>query len=82
MGNVTLPAGATDKRVADYLRDYFERHPKVTQASLSRAIGRSEAWMSRHLNGEQGWTQTDIDQIAVILDVDSLEIQRGPQAAA
>lgn len=45
---------------------WMDANPKVTQTTIARAVGVTQAWVSRYRSGFQ---DADVDQLAAIADV-------------
>lgn len=65
-----LESGLKMNRLSDLARrrivTWMDANPKVTQTTLARAVGVTQAWVSRYKSGFQ---DADVDQLAAMAEV-------------
>lgn len=67
----TRDTSAADLKISAYIK----RHQKdrgVTQAAMAKAAGRTQSYISAHMNGEWSWGVNDIAAIAPLFGFHSI----------
>ncbi|MDF7665692.1 helix-turn-helix transcriptional regulator [Bifidobacterium sp. ESL0745] len=54
---------STDAKLNDYMRTRM-RAIGVTQADMAKACGKTQAYISKHLDGQTSWRLDDIESLA------------------